>query len=669
MDDHKIRFDQYLVDIIEHLPDPTFVINLEGKVIAWNKAIAEITQVKAEDMLGKGNYEYAIPFYGETRPILIDFAIRKDLNIEGKYDFVKRENDTLIIEVYINRLKPGGIYLWSKASPLYDSNHNIVGSIEIFRDITERKKAEEELRNLTCRQQALLSATPNIIAEVDKNKVYVWLNNAGLEFFGKDVIGKEANYYFEGEQPTYNIVKPIFDGSEDIIYLESWQRRKDGEKRLLAWWCRTLKDKDGFISGALSSALDITDYKKAQEQNEQLNKDLVKSNKKLKKLALCDPQTGLFNYHYLQEIIEAELFRAKRYSHPLSVIIMDIDYFKSINDVYGHQFGDQVLKQLAQLLKSLLRKYDIVIRSGGEEFVILSPGIDRATSLMLANRLLSAINLYNFGDKKQIVKLKLSMAVVSFPEDKISEGKDLIIIADQVLNKVKESGGNSVFTSLDIVKGKAADTGMPKKTVNVEVLEERIEKLTRSSNQSLIEAVFAFAKTIELKDHYTGEHVEKTVHYAVEVARAMGLSQEEIERIHQAAMLHDLGKIGISESILLKPAKLTKKEFAEIKKHPQIAVDIIRPIQFLHSIIPFILYHHERWDGKGYPNGLKADEIPLGARIIAIADVFQALISHRPYRKDAFSKKEAVEIIESAAGTQFDPNIVKVFSRVIRNID
>jgi HD-GYP domain-containing protein (c-di-GMP phosphodiesterase class II) len=222
---------------------------------------------------------------------------------------------------------------------------------------------------------------------------------------------------------------------------------------------------------------------------------------------------------------------------------------------------------------------------------------------------------------------------------------------------------------LDIVKGKVAEPAKSNKTVNEEILEEKIEKLTRRSNQSLIEAVFAFAKTIELKDHYTGEHVERTVHYAVEVARGMGLSREEVERIHQAAMLHDLGKIGISESILLKPAKLTKKEFMEIRKHPQIAVDIIRPIQFLHSVIPFILYHHERWDGKGYPNGLKGQEIPLGARIIAIADVFQALISHRPYRKQAFSKKEAIAIIESASGTQFDPSIVKVFSRVIQNID
>ena len=145
----------------------------------------------------------------------------------------------------------------------------------------------------------------------------------------------------------------------------------------------------------------------------------------------------------------------------------------------------------------------------------------------------------------------------------------------------------------------------------------------------------------------------------------MNLPAEEMENIRQASMLHDLGKIGISDKILLKRSKLTKKEFEEIKKHPQIAADIIRPIQFMHDIIPLILYHHERWDGKGYPAGLKGEEIPIGARIIAISDVYQALTSNRPYRK-AYSKKEAMNIIKKGAGTQFDPRIVDTFLKIVK---
>ena len=160
------------------------------------------------------------------------------------------------------------------------------------------------------------------------------------------------------------------------------------------------------------------------------------------------------------------------------------------------------------------------------------------------------------------------------------------------------------------------------------------------------------------------ETVEKTVHYATEIARALNLPLEDVECIKQASMLHDLGKIGISEKILLKKAKLTQKEYEEIKKHPQIAVDILRPIQFLHDLIPLIFYHHERWDGKGYPSGLKNEEIPLGARIISIADVYQALMSDRSYRK-AYPKHEVVDIIKKGKGSQFDPKIVDVFLKIL----
>ncbi|MFH1248061.1 MAG: diguanylate cyclase [Candidatus Omnitrophota bacterium] len=474
----------------------------------------------------------------------------------------------------------------------------------------------------------------------------------------------------------------IFSASEAKKINEHYRKRMNGSgtEAIYSTVIRHKSNKDIFVE--LSARLivykgkranlvvvrDISERRHDQEKIERLNQDLLKSNKRLKKLALCDAHTGLYNYRYLQEIIEAEFYRARRYGHPISALMMDIDYFKSVNDVYGHQFGDLTLKQLAQQLRKMVRKYDIAIRMGGEEFVIISPGSDRAMAVNLGERLLDALNLDNFGNKQHVIKLKLSMAVSSYPEDKIFSGMELISSADSILSKVKEYGGNKVYSSMDIKIQESLSTKKAKSVEDISILEEKIEKLTRRSNQSLIEAVFAFAKTIELKDHYTGEHVERTVGYATEVANALGLSREEVERIRQAAMLHDLGKIGISEKILLKSDKLSKNEFAEIKKHPQIAVEIIRPIQFLHSIIPYILYHHERWDGKGYPNGLKAEEIPLGARIIAIADVYQALISHRPYRKNSFSKEEAIKIIKMASGTQFDPNIVDVFCRIAKKL-
>lgn len=542
-DNHNIQ--ERLFEIIEFLPDATFVIDVDKKVVAWNKAVEEMTGVRKEEILGKGDYAYAEPFYGKKRPILIDLIFEKNEEIESKYDYVKREGNILFSEIFLPQLNNNkGIYVWVKATPIYDKSGNLVGAIETVRDITENKMSGQKL--------------------------------------------------------------------------------------------------------------------------EKLNAELIKSNKVFKQMALKDPHTGLYNYRYLGEVIEAEFLRAKRYAHPLSAILLDIDYFKSVNDVYGHQFGDLILKQFARQLKLAVRQYDIVVRLGGEEFVVLSPATNRADAVGLGDRILELISLYDFGDREHNIKLKVSIAVSSYPEDKISKGQDLIDMADRILSKVKELGGNRVYSSVDLKTMEKDDfTPVPEKATDVRLLKKKLDKLTRQANQGLVESIFAFAKTIELKDHYTGEHVEKTVHYATEVARKLGLPKEEVEKISQASILHDLGKIGVSEKILLKKGKLTKKEYDEIKRHPQIAVDILRPIQSLQGVVPMIYYHHERWDGKGYSNGLKGEQIPVGARIIAVSDVYEALTSDRPYRK-AYPKEEAIKIIKNSSGSQFDPKVVDAFLNVLQ---
>ncbi|MCM8812554.1 MAG: diguanylate cyclase, partial [Candidatus Omnitrophica bacterium] len=399
-----------------------------------------------------------------------------------------------------------------------------------------------------------------------------------------------------------------------------------------------------------------------------LNKELLQTNLKLKQLALKDSLTGLYNHRYFQDVIESEYDRAQRQNQPLSIIMLDVDYFKSINDVYGHQFGDIVLKQLAKNLGQMVRKYDTVVRFGGEEFIIITPGANRKVALVLAQRLQEVIKLENFGNDQHKVKLKLSVAVTSFPDDKIRRGSDFIRIADFLLNKIKEMGGDRVYSYHELKSAGGLAAQEEEDEADVAHLKEKLEKLTKRSNQSLAEAIFAFAKTIEIKDHYTGEHVERTVHYAIEIAKSLQLPEAEVERIRQAALLHDLGKIGISEKILMKKAALTAAEYEAIKKHPQIGVDILRPIQFFHGILPLILHHHERWDGAGYPYRLKGEENPLGARIIAVADTFEALTADRRYRK-ACSRKRAIQEIKRNAGTQFDPAVVKVFVKIVEHED
>ncbi len=567
-------------------------------------------------------------------------------------------------------IRKDGALRWVRNSTTFhfDKECKLISYTGLIQDITERKKAQEAL---SASEEEYSTLVDNVNIGVYRSLLgpqgrFIKANPAMAKIFGYDSLK---------EFMQITICQLYRDQQERAKLMERIKERgfiKDEELRLqkkdgtFIWASVTARVNSGvngeprWIDGVVE---DITERKKSEDKLGLLNKELIKSNKRLSQLALRDPQTGLYNHRYLQDVIEAEFYRAKRYAHSFSVMMLDVDYFKSINDVYGHLFGDLVLKQLARQLKRMVRQYDIVIRFGGEEFMIISPGIDRPGALKLARRLLDAINLYNFGDKDHTVKLKLSIAVASYPEDKAIKGMDLVETTDQILDKLKEYGGNNVYSSLDIKKKNTPLSRKPK--IDIGLLRGKMDKLTKRTNQSLIEAVFAFAKTIELKDQYTGEHVEKTVQYAVELARAFNLPDYEIERIKQAAMLHDLGKIGIAEKILVKKTKLTKEEFEEIKKHPQIGVDIIRPIKFLHNIIPIILGHHERWDGKGYPKGLKKDEIPMGARVVAIADVYQALTSNRPYRK-AYSEEEAVKIIKDASGTQFDPVVVIKFLQIIK---
>ena len=395
------------------------------------------------------------------------------------------------------------------------------------------------------------------------------------------------------------------------------------------------------------------------------NRALLQLNKKLSKLAVRDAHTGLYNRRYLKETLEKELSLAKRHAQSLSVLMMDIDYFKSVNDAYGHTFGDLVLKQFSKTLKKVIRRHDIVFRFGGEEFAIISPRSDRSTSLILGKRLLKTINAHSFGNKMHVIKLKLSISVASYPEDGlVIRGTDLVRLADQILSKVKEDGGNKVYSSQDVEKTEGTLLSESEATVDMELLKKKVYRLSQRANQSLIEAIFAVAKTIGIKDWYSDTFTKRTMHYAAKIANMLKLPNSEIEHIRKAAILHDIGKVGINEKVLLKKSKLTMKEFETMKKHPQLSTDIIRPIYFLRGTIPLILYHHERWDGKGYPQGLKGNEIPIGARIIAIVDAYRSLTSNRPYRK-AYSKSNAMRILKRESGTKFDPRVVDAFLQIL----
>jgi diguanylate cyclase (GGDEF)-like protein/PAS domain S-box-containing protein len=393
--------------------------------------------------------------------------------------------------------------------------------------------------------------------------------------------------------------------------------------------------------------------------------------KSLKELTLKDEHTDLYNYRYLTQRLAVEVERAHRHVFPLSVLMIDIDYFKVFNDVYGHPYGDRILKEFAGCLKDLVRNVDIVTRYGGEEFVIVMPDTNKEGAMRFGQRLLDVIGKHIFDHEDKKVRLKISIGLASLPEDgadtKTAAG--LINLADKALLNAKETGRNKLCTVKDIAQDSEVIVGQDEK-VNVNELKEKLSQMADRIDNSLFEAIQVFAKTIKSKDHYTGEHAENMVAIVVKIGEKLNLPSESIKNLEQATLLHDLGNIGVPESILQKKEKLTLEENEIIKRHPKIGAELIRPIHFLDRLLPLLLYHHERFDGLGYSAGLKGKDIPLGARIISIVDVYQALISDRPYRK-AYSQQEALDVIRAGSGSQFDPDIVDVFMQVIdpKNLD
>lgn len=398
---------------------------------------------------------------------------------------------------------------------------------------------------------------------------------------------------------------------------------------------------------------------------QQLAKNNLELLERLKQLSLKDPLTGLYNYRYLRERLSSEFKRAKRYIIPLSLLMFDIDYFKSINNIYGHQYGDTILKELSKMLKESSRSNDIITRYGGEEFLIMLPDTNKQGAMILGSRLLDKLTRHNFDAKGNQIKLKIAMGLCSFPEDGVTTESNMLNAADEALHNAKELGSNKIVSYKGIKQKNLPLIDKNVKRENIGRLKEKLLKMETRVNQNLLESIYALAKAMEAKDYYTVEHSENMVSIATALGKELKLPKEEIEILEQAAMLHDLGKIGIPDNILQKKGKLTKAEYEIIKKHPKIGAEIIRSIHFLQNVAPIVLYHHERFDGLGYSSGLKGNDIPLGARIIAVTDVYQALISDRPYRK-AYSKHDALKIIKESSGMQLDPEIVKAFLKIIK---
>lgn len=388
-------------------------------------------------------------------------------------------------------------------------------------------------------------------------------------------------------------------------------------------------------------------------------KSLKESHDRLMEQSSRDFLTRLFNHGYFHERLTDEIDRAKRYNRNLCLMILDVDRFKTINDTFSHPVGDGILRQLASLLKENIRSIDVAARYGGDEFAIIMPETDVDTGVEIAERIRTVVEQHTFYlvaqrhplkddsdecDPSKTINLTVTIGLAGYPNHHHSKD-GLTMAADIALCRAKHVSRNSVC---------AYDASVcSEQNVDPQALYQMLRDPSAAAIQSLSAAVDA-------KDRYTHGHSERVTEYALMVGKELSISDDLVDALKVASLLHDLGKIGVPDSILNKPGSLTQEERKAVQLHPSIAENILRRAPQLDLIIPAVLFHHERWDGAGYPDGLKGEAIPLMARILALADSFDAMTSDRPYRK-ALSTEEALFEIAANAGKQFDPDLAKAF--------
>jgi len=616
---------RHFAEIIDFLPDATFVIDKEGKVTSWNRAIEEITGVTAANMLGKGNYEHALPFYGQRRPMLADLVLLPDEEVERQYSFIHREKDMLLAETHVPSLRGKEHFLSGRAAPIYDMRGEIVGAIESFRDLTEQKLMENSLTEEHQRISAILDGSPVSTFVIDRER-HVILWNLVNEFFTgiakKDILGKQINLdrLFKDRTPA-SLAEIILEMTDDDvlkryagkgvhkseIHPEAFETIDsiwiNGEEHIMAIQATRLRDVQGKVTGAIQCAEDITGRKRAEEElrrakdkleqwvgeleqrNREMNllrqmgdllntcdafneaytviKQFVpllfpsttgalyafsesrravesmvvwgdrlysdhvfppedcwalrrgqlhlvnpddsslrcrhvdasidkeylgvpmmaageimgllhmelgdnhKCNQKEQELALIvaehlalslsnlklretlrdqsirDPLTELFNRRYMEESLERELHRATRKQNNLAVMMLDLDHFKTFNDTYGHEAGDDLLREFSAMIRKHTRAGDIACRFGGEEFIIILPEATLEIAAKRAEQILTSTTSLKIGGNREYTPITVSIGIAAFPDHGKSLG-ELLRMSDEALYQAKNKGRNRV---------------------------------------------------------------------------------------------------------------------------------------------------------------------------------------------------------------------------------
>jgi diguanylate cyclase (GGDEF)-like protein/PAS domain S-box-containing protein len=645
--------------------------NLTGDVIArldehgnWtflNDAACQFYGKPREELLGSDSRAYTHPDDLEATAVSIRCA---------------RTERRLATGLINRQVTPAGVRVmeWN-GYPFFDEEGHYVGIQITGRDITERREMEEALQESERRYRLLAENTSDLIWTMDLGLRYTYVSPSIRRMRGytpEEIVGASigqtltpASREVARKALAEELAQEGVEGADihRARTVEFEVYRKDGSTIWTEMSMIFLRNADGQPTGILGVTRDISERKRADEERAKLHAELEVR-------ATTDSLTGLYNHAHFYQRLAEEIDRSKRYVHGFAVVMLDVDSFKRFNDSYGHQAGDDMLRNIADGIRAGLRRSDLAFRYGGDEFAAILPHADLARAQAVVDRINRRVaKSVKQLDGESAGRLTLSAGVACFPDDG-NTPDELVSIADVALYGAKWATRTHGAMEEEYEIRPTATSVQTPQAMESRMLSAAAGSLTAALRdlgvpdplaELNMRTIAALGTLAEIKDAYVRGHQERTSDWAATLAQKMGLPADRVRATRFAGRLHDLGKAGVSKSILNKPGKLTEEEYAKIKEHsPLGSMMILSQAEALRQVVPIVRHHHERIDGKGYPDGLAGEEIPLEARILAVVDSFDAMTHERVYRK-ALSFEEAIAELKRCAGTQFDAAVVEAF--------
>lgn len=571
--------------VLERMPWPTWLVAPDSKLLFVNQSYEETFGIKLIDIKNKTYDEYLPQELAE----LYYSDLEACISCEATYKSSK----------YVESK-----FLECTMFAIRGEDEDIVAVAGIVMDMTENKEYQKALKDQRGILRTIIDALPEVIFYKDQESKYIGYNKSFEDFYRQrgvqEIIGKTDLEIYSDPKVAAQFIALDEEviTSKETRYFEQHIIQEDGKIKIEENMKIPVIGNDGDVWGVVGLSRDITEKKMIEQ--------------KLRHMSEIDAMTGLYNRHGFEEKIKQY---NKEEFMPLGIIMGDVDGLKLVNDTLGHLEGDELLKNIANILKKSCDHKGHVFRWGGDEFIILLPNC----SEVICERMMESI--VEACKENESIFIQLSISLGQSLKYTVEEE------AYEAIRKAEEKVYRQKLLDKKSVKG------------------------------SLLEAL---RQGLEEKNMETHEHATRVMNSAVAIGVKLGFQKADIDELVLTAQLHDIGKISIPEDILMKETPLTKDEFEVIKTHAEKGYRIINACSELNNVAKYVLTHHERWDGTGYPLGLKGEEIPLIARIISIVDAYDVMTHDRAYKK-AKSKEEAIEELKRESGSQFDPSITKAF--------